>query len=540
MTAPRCTKGRGRVFAKGVQPVKVAEVHDTKRKRPCPKHPDSKCPRKPKKRNVTGEPLKWSPDQQTEALACLEPLWKLAERHEKRNAKPGLRRGRPRLHKVVEAFLFEALVSIYNGYRAVERKLQDPHNWNRFRVAVEQAFPDNPTRRLSSRPITRSQYHYYREHHMSEDAMADIKRALNTFHLEAAADMEMLDPDRGSVTHPDPTQIGTGDGTWIKGRYTHGAEGSYDEDGNQIRRYDPDSVQYHDQAYKYTGTAFGRKLLLLILRNSHRAERLILDHEFMTDEPEGTTFTDMVLNLKAENPTLTQGLRGITFDMGLHPKDIDRLMDAGLITLVKVPRAKGTRPKTLTLGPHNFTHPLTGHTLTLDLTAVDGTPCINIYHTDQHDYYQPLERKQTKLNTNTTKYTHYGRWAIPHTHIVNPALAGAITTIRHSSTTAERKAKPHRRRTIALREIPETDPDFDQLHGLREDPESTNSQIKSLLAGNRARTDTLRRQEINMIFYRLFLLNRCLTSYYTRTGKDPSRWYGQHHPIRAGPLQKAA
>ena len=322
----------------------------------------------------------------------------------------------------------------------------------------------------------------------------------------------MLNPAKGSLTHPHPTQMLIGDGTRIKCRYKHGAEGSYDPDGNQVRRYDPDAVQYHDKEYRHKGTAFGQNLLLAIARNPYRNERGIIDADFETDQPEGTTFANMILDL----------------------------MDAGLITLVKVPRAKGQNPKPSVSEPTTSPTPHTGQTFTLTVTAVDGTPCITLLHTDRHDYYQPLERKQTKRNRNKNTYTFYGIWAIPHTRIVNPALAGAATTIRHSSTTAEKRAKPHRRRSTALRQTPETDPDFDRLFGLREDSESSNSEIKYLLPNDRARTVGLHRQRINMIFYRLYRLNKVLTAYHNRTGEDPTRWYGQEHPIRAGPTQKAA
>ena len=540
MTAAKCRKGRRPVFTNGTQPERVTDINNPRRKLPCPEHQDNRCPPKPKKRNVKGEPIKWSPDQETDSLACLDLLWKVAEHHEERIDQPGPRVGRPRLHTVFEAFLFEAAMPIFGGYRAVERKFQDLQNWNRLRLSIKQAYPNHPNRRLSLRPITRRQYFYFREHHMSEEDLGTVHRSATEGCLEASLEMGMLDPTKGSLTHPDPTQILLGDGTRIKDRFKHGAEGSYDEDGNQTRRYDRDSVQYHAKEYKYKGTAFGQNLVLLIGRNPYRNERVIIDADFVTDQPEGTTFANMILDLINSHPEVTKGLRGVTYDMGLHPKDIDRLMDAGLITIVKVPRAKGTKPKSIALGPHDFTHPLTGQTFTLTVTAVDGTPCITLFHTDNHDYYQPLERIQTKRNRNKNTYTFYGIWYIPHTRIVNPALAGATTTIRHSSTTAEKKATPHRRRSTALRQTPETDPDFDRLSGLRQDSESGNSEIKYLLPNDRARTVGLHRQRINMIFYRLYRLNKALTAYHNRTNQDPTRWYGQQHPIRAGPTQKAA
>ena len=380
MTAAKCRKGRRPVFTNGIQPERVTDINDPHHKLPCPEHQDKRCPPKPKTRYVTGEPIKWSPDQETENQACLDLLWEMAEKHEKRMNRPGPRVGRPRLHTVFEAFLLKAAAPIFCGYRAVGRKFQDLQNWRRFRAAVKRAYPNHPNRRLSPRPITHSQYHYFRENHMREEDLGPIDGIATGGCLEASLDMGMLDSAKGSVTHPHPTQMLIGDGTRIKCRYKHGAEGSYDPDGNQVRHYDPDAVQYHDKEYRHKGTAFGQNLVLLIGRNPHRNERIITDADFVTDQPEGTTFANMILDVMSKHPEVTKGLRGITFDMGLHPKDIDRLMDAGLITLVKVPRAKGQKPKTIGLGAHDFTHPHTGQTFTLTVTAVDGTPCITLLH----------------------------------------------------------------------------------------------------------------------------------------------------------------
>ena len=110
-----------------------------------------------------------------------------------------------------------------------------------------------------------------------------------------------------------------------------------------------------------------------------------------------------------------------------------------------------------------------------------------------------------------------------------------------ASTPQERQAKRHTRRTRALRPIPETDPSFKKLYGPRQDIESHCSTYKRQLNYDRLRTKDKHSLMFNWLAHDLFQINTALVAHHKRTGKDVSRWYGNHFSnARAGPIEKAA
>ena len=88
----------------------------------------------------------------------------------------------------------------------------------------------------------------------------------------------------------------------------------------------------------------------------------------------------MVLDLLEKCPGLRAGLVGMVYDMALSTADFDRLLDAGLIPVSKVPRTKTRKPKkgkiaARNLGKYAF-NAKDGTAQDLIITAVNGTPCI--------------------------------------------------------------------------------------------------------------------------------------------------------------------
>ena len=224
--------------------------------------------------------------------------------------------------------------------------------------------------------------------------------------------------------------------------------------------------------------------------------------------------------------------------MALYPTDIDRFLDAGIIPVSKVQRTRTNKPAAVNLGKHTFTNPKGNRTAT-EVIGLDGTPCIIVRNENGTDSYMPLQRVHTQLNRHIHVTTVYATWETPDHPLTPLALIGATTRIRHNSTTEERKTG--KRRTRALRVIPEgTDPDFDRIFGLRQDPESTNSHIKSLLRNGRARTVGTDRQTLNLIAYQITVMTTALISHHQRTGIPLNHWFGEHQPrVRAGPAKAA-
>ncbi len=154
---------------------------------------------------------------------------------------------------------------------------------------------------------------------------------------------------------------------------------------------------------------------------------------------------------------------------------------------------------------------------------------------------QPLRRVTLERKPRKNRWVIYGIWAIPDQPLVPPHLVGATTRILHNSTPEERHRNPHRRRTRALSPLPASDPHFRAVHGIRQDPESINSNIKDLLRNRRCRTPGAGNLTFEMLTYQLYVLIKALAAYCKRTGANTTQWFGQFRmPVRAGPLPKAA
>ena len=180
---------------------------------------------------------------------------------------------------------------------------------------------------------------------------------------------------------------------------------------------------------------------------------------------EGNWFCDNIESLIEQHSQIALGLNAAVYDMALGAVHRDRLLDIGIVPIAKIPRTKKGEPASMNLGPHTFANNKTGQSDELGITAVDGTPCV-IYHDHTGQiWYVPLDLKRVQRRKNRATTTVYAAWALPDHALVPQHLVGAVTWIRHNSTTQERspKSKHHRRRTRALSVFPETTKQFRDL-----------------------------------------------------------------------------
>ena len=176
------------------------------------------------------------------------------------------------------------------------------------------------------------------------------------------------------------------------------------------------------------------------------------------------------------------------------------------------------------------------------MTAIADTPCL-VLLVGNKQVVQPLRRVtlERKRRRRERAWTIYGIFEVPDTEVVPRELVGASVRIPHNSPQKERESVPHTRRTRALSPIPESDPWFDEIYGIREDSESINSDIKNRLPHSRCRTPGAENLTFELLAYQLMVLIKALNSYCRRTGADSTRWFGKQPPTaRAGPLRLAA
>ena len=123
--------------------------------------------------------------------------------------------------------------------------------------------------------------------------------------------------------------------------------------------------------------------------------RLKSDHNPDVNRNDATIAVNAVIELLDRHPELRPRLVGLIYDMALKAADFDRLLDAGLIPVSRVPLTSKGGPASQNLGPHHF-KTRAGQTITRTVIAVHGTPCITETDSDGITSYQPLKLVQVK------------------------------------------------------------------------------------------------------------------------------------------------
>ena len=467
----------------------------------------------------------------------------------------GLRRLREELAKHVEsgsegfagsppagpaADLWDFRRVVVRGGRLGLRQLRAGVGQPRGPVELEQAarrgrcrLPDDPRMRLSVEPMTRSKHYRFRQKYLTDHLLETMHRIIDAAAVTAAQQMGMLVPGLGSLTDPDTRSYVTADGCWVPALTSLTSDDiAVDPDTGEVfcRRFDPDALAYHTNDGERASSP-GHLLVMVQTRNPYVKERVILAARHKSarnpqmPRNDATIAVDAVLELAARFPQLRAGLRGLVYDMALSAADFDRLLDAGLIPVSKVPLTSTGRYAVANLGEHTF-HTSSGASVTRIVHAVNGTPCIVATDGDGIDYYLPLDLVQVKHDTRKHRPLIATRWAVTAHPLAPAGLSGATTRIRHTRTAAERTAGKSRSR--AMRVFPESDPRFAEVFGLRQDSESTNSDTKNRLWNRRCRTMGHNSVELNAISYQVHTLVTALLAYHNRTGADLTAWFGQH------------
>ena len=493
-------------------------------------------------RNVTGTALGWAPQEMMAYLVCFVPLWESAEALRREYAPARVSRPGPkRNYTEFEPLLIVAARTILElSWNKTINMLSDPELWSRMARVVEDTFPNNPDRRLAPAPMTRSQFFGYKRAHWDEDTLEEVKEILVEASLKIVVHMGGFSPDKqiGTLMHPDKSQMATGDGSWCRAR--HQATPRQREEAAALGitlLCNDDARDFHDE--KLPGGSRGYLAAMNIWNPEHRQERLLLSFDYVGEgETDATVCTRMACDMKAKYPHLTEGFLAMTYDMRISAPNADDLLDAGVLPITKL-SVKGKGRASVNLGEHIFKlksgteeHP---HQQLVRLLALDGPPVIQIVDAQGVIHYEPLERKKTFAKTYPNRSTVYVDYVVRDRPIVPAHLVGAEVRVRMNSTNEERKANPHRRRTLALRPISEFDPDFDRVYGLRENSESNFGHAKGiLLQDGRVPTETRRGLTLLFLSFQFKLMLTALMAHHRRTGTSLKGWFGDHPPPYRG------
>ncbi|MCY3631082.1 MAG: hypothetical protein OXH29_00220 [bacterium] len=498
--------------------------------------PQDSLPRKSTRRFNSEPSLDWSFHQFLKAVLASELFWELAAYMDEKHGRRYGMRGRKRRHNAADWLLAYFTSAMCYSVRKATRELNDS-DWDEpnsevyaiLRRFVKRRWPNNHSRRLSGNPIKRSQYIYYREHCLDEDDVAHMARAAMLFAADCALHIGVFDPTAGTLTNPHSSQGITGDSTKLRTLCDVGKP----TDANKSH-YDPDAVYYHQPREDgKRETVRGHKALLVSCRNPYPNERTILYFDVIPEgKTEGDLFCDTVAEVCENKPEIRKGAKYVCYDMAFSSAHQDRILDLGLIPVVKTPRTGKQRPASMNLGLCDFKLK-DGTRSQILVFAVDGAPTITFKDQSGEQWYVPLQLKTVLRRLSIDRTLVYVVLEIPGQPIVPPHLVGATTRIRVNSTPAEINAKPsHTRRTRALRVFPEgVAPQFDQLYGLREDTESTFRDLKVPTQG-RVRNVGAKAVRLDLIAYQILTCMKALVSHYKRTGADLTQFFGTYLPIK--------
>ena len=218
--------------------------------------------------------------------------------------------------------------------------------------------------------------------------------------------------------------------------------------------------------------------------------------------------------LDEHGDTLRPGLRGLVYDSAMTSDTVDQVLDMGVLPITRVPRSRGGGYQSVNLGTCTFTG-TDGTQHDHDVVAINGAPAVVLTDSDGHEITVPLHRKQIRWENSQSQHVAYGHYAMPDTPPVPTRLRGASTVIRLNSLDSE--AGSHKRRTQALRAIPEGDAGFVRLYGIRENVESIFADIRRSAGRLRGSRDV----DFQIVVCQMLSITRALAACHTQ-GKGRS------------------
>lgn len=499
---------------------------------------------------VTGEPLPLSLLQKVKLGSVYQPAWRIHNELEAQYPRQRrFRGGRHRECLFIEVIL--VLIAKWLLQEASERELfrnfEDPEFWTPVAKAVETAYPDDPTRRLRAKPLSRKQFYRWRN---VVAAHPDYKRLIDDFDkiaADAALEVQQF-PSNAPVTHPQTVNALTSDGKLVGALYKARIDQAIDPvTGEKLRRYDPDALQYTvshenriegdpDDPDSESRSTWIRQAGYHIVHVSSRSPvkgiriplsiRLLDKPDAEDKKGECSLAVDMAVEIDRYITSKGGEVSAFTYDGGMYTNHRSRLLDHGIIPIGRIQRDKNDAYAERDLG--NLTFKLRdGSKKEIAATAVDGTPSIQSRLADGREITVGLVRKKLQWDPQAERMVLLGIWEIPDLPGVPKTLRKARTIIQHNNTRDDFKSGSLRTRALAV--ITENDPDFRPMFGHRQDSESLNADLEGRLNDGRATAVTRRRFQLDLTGYQQSWCIRALAHYMIENNiKKLPEWFGEH------------
>ena len=291
-------------------------------------------------------PVDRSLGQHLESFVASKFVWELGDELE--SLVPEYTCGRPRGISGACVALYLLAADEAGSMRKAEREFRDPVVWNRLCTAASRWGDAHPGRRLPPVPPSRSQFHRFQRKYLnSDEAAAAVRDKCRELSAEALKLIGAFDPTKGSLTHPDPASMLTGDGTWLRAMFNRPPDDVlFDEHGERTRRVDPDAVPLRPG-----DVMVGRYVVAAIGETGFPNERVVAD---IVVKPLGGTDADMFVQMVRELSPLLN-VTTVGYDMAMDAENQDDLLQMGIVPVVKVRRNRRGEPTICPMGVDTVT-----------------------------------------------------------------------------------------------------------------------------------------------------------------------------------------
>jgi len=434
--------------------------------------------------------------------------------------------GRPLAHPGYLLIAFGMLARHYRSGARAHAELGQSQIWNHL---VEQAFlareeiGEELWRPPGTEPVSWPAWRYARDTYLANDraleAMAEIFTPLALIDARSIGLLQPKGP--GSWAHPHRSRMIYGDGTVIRpiyrpplavrvdaliGDLDADAEGKVLRYPNQatgelltkpVRRYDPDGLLHHG----HTGPVHGTNLVSFYARGDLPNQRIILGLDTVRS-PGQEAATAVGLGLRIAE-LVGDGAMAFVYDGALRGVHIETLMSqAGMLVINKVHASasglltasgKKVRTQLLDIFVHDGILGPCRHQVGL----IDGA-VTELVTNDRGEVLpgEVLERVQVKRSHRGSGLFHFN---VAYRIICSgDPTGGFLIWISPHATKAGNHSRPDQ-----MRVIPEVDPDFARLYGLRPDSESANALLKRGLICDRSPSLGRKRLMVDMTCFSL-------------------------------------
>lgn len=449
--------------------------------------------------------------------------------------------GQPPVHPPYVLLVFAALARAARSTVRVETDLIDQGNWEFIKAGMAATVARlgldvPPPGRV---PPAWHHWRRYRDNHLTTD---EGLAALARLHLPAAADLAhsigLLRATRpGSFTHPSRERAIYGDGTIVRPIYNSprtvlgpdNTRAYLDPVTGELRdtptkRCDPDIAEHHG----HRGPVTGHGYVAFHTRGPGIYERVTLSIAHI-DAP-GQESATALRSLADLHRHLKGGVETVVYDGAIRGAHIDHIMTHyGYLVIAKQPELDATTdplPAAAVLAPDGkrypnyplgtVTHDGPFGTCTHHLAAINGRPAdIGLDDTGDPVLLAFLERGPIKrARRKNGKYHFNAAWDVLCPH-------GTFTTWINPHAKKDGDPRPE-----IFRLLPDGDPDYLNIRGIRSDAESTHAQFKRTLITERAMSVGWRRGLID--YYAFAWYSNALTEWHAmqRTQGRP------HRPLR--------